>query len=224
LVRSLNIPTAQVALLLEESLFYQYVKRFGFGQLTEIDLANEGPGTVKVPGNPLWSQSDLATNAFGQGLAVTPMQMATATAVIANGGYLVRPHVVDSLIFRGRVIPADTGYVRRVIRPETAEAMTGLMSDVIEQGVPLAKVPGYTVAGKTGTAQVAIEGGYHPTATIHSFVGFAPADDPSFVAVVKLDSPKTHYWSSGTAAPTFARLVKRLVRLLHIPPQQVAKP
>ncbi len=222
LILSLNIPTAQVALLLEEARFYQYIQRFGFGQLTEVDLANEGPGSVKVPGDSLWSQSDLATNAFGQGLAVTPLQMATATCVIANGGLLVRPHVVDSMVFRGRLAPPDTSPVRRVISPEAAAAVADMMRDVVEEGSPNASVPGYQVAGKTGTAQVAIQGGYHPTATIHSFVGFVPADAPAFVALVKLDEPKAYPWADGTAAPTFARLAEELLPVLRVPPEQIA--
>jgi len=222
LVLSLNIPTAQVALLLEEARFYQYIQRFGFGQLTEVDLANEGPGSVKVPGDSLWSRSDLATNAFGQGLAVTPLQMATATAVIANGGLLVRPHVVDSMVFRGRLAHPDTAPVRRVIQPAAAAAVADMMVSVVEDGSPNAKVPGYRVAGKTGTAQVAIQGGYHPTETIHSFVGFVPADDPAFVALVKLDAPKAYAWADGTAAPTFAKLALELLPVLRVPPERVA--
>ncbi len=222
LVRSLNIPTAEVALMLDESRFYQYVRRFGFGQLTEIDLANESQGTVKVPGDPLWSQVDLATNAFGQGLAVTPVQMVRATAVIANGGMLVKPHVVDSMVFRGRIIKPDTAPARRVIKPETAQQMKDMMVAVVKEGTFAASVSGYTVAGKTGTAQVAIGGSYSPTETIHSFVGFVPADDPKFVALVKLDSPKTHPWADSTAAPTFSRLARELLRIWRVPPEQVA--
>ncbi len=222
LVLSLNIPTAQVALELEEARFYQYIQRFGFGQLTEIDLANEGPGAVKAPGDKLWSRSDLATNAFGQGLAVTPLQMAAATCVIANGGLLVRPHVVDTMVFRGRLAQPDTTPVRRVIRPAAAEAVTDMMISVIEDGSSAARVPGYTVAGKTGTAQVAIEGGYHPTATIHSFVGFVPAEEPAFVALVKLDEPKAYPWADGTAAPTFARLSSQLLPVLRVAPEGIA--
>ncbi len=203
LVLSLNIPTAKVALELEEARFYQYIQRFGFGQLTEIDLAK-------------------ATNAFGQGLAVTPLQMATATSVIANGGLLVRPHVVDTMVFRGRLVQPDTAPMRRVIRPAAAAAVADMMISVVKDGSPNARVPGYTVAGKTGTAQVAIQGGYHPTATIHSFVGFVPAEDPAFVALVKLDEPKAYPWADGTAAPTFARLASELLPVLRVPPEGIA--
>lgn len=223
LVRSLNIPTAEIALKLEEARFYQYIHRFGFGQLTEVDLANESPGTVKVPGDELWSRSDLGTNSFGQGLAVTPLQMATATCVIANGGFLVRPHVVDTMVFKGKVVKADDLPIRRVISARAAGQVADMMVEVVEQGSFAARVPGYTVAGKTGTAQVAIAGGYSLTETIHSFVGFMPAEDPVFVALVKLDVPKTHPWADATAAPTFAKLANELLRIWHIPPPQVAQ-
>lgn len=224
LILSLNIPTAEVALQLTESRFYQYVQRFGFGQLTEVDLANEGPGSVKTPGDAIWSRSDLATNAFGQGIAVTPLQMATAACVIANGGVLIKPHVVDSMVFRGRLVHPDTEPVRRVIKPATAEAVTDMMTSVVadDMGTPAAQVPGYTVAGKTGTAQIATDYGYHPTDTIHSFVGFVPAEKPAFVALVKLDVPRAYPWADGTAAPTFAQLAKQVLPLLGVPPQETA--
>jgi cell division protein FtsI/penicillin-binding protein 2 len=220
--RSRNVPTAQVAIKMGESLFYQYVRRFGFGQLTEVDLANESPGTVKVPGNPLWSQSDLATNSFGQGLAVTPLQVATAISVIANGGVLVRPHVAEAMVYQGQVLEPGSAVVRRVIKPDTASLMKDLMVDVVENGTKTAQIDGYTVAGKTGTAQIAIEGGYHLTQTIHSFVGFVPAEDPQFVALVKLDKPRAYAWAESTAAPTFAELASRILYLLNVPPKQVA--
>lgn len=222
LIGSRNIPVARIALMMGEALFYQYVGRFGFGQPTEVDLANESPGTVKVPGNPLWSESDLATNSFGQGLAVTPLQMAVATSAIANGGLYVRPHVLQARVYRGQVLAPDTSAVRRVIKPETAALMTELMVDVVEEGARGAQVPGYVIAGKTGTAQVVIDGGYHPTQTIASFVGFAPAYDPRFVALVKLDKPKANSWAVNTAAPTFAELAKRTLYLMNVPPDQLA--
>jgi len=112
--------------------------------------------------------------------------------------------------------------VRRVIRPAAAAAVADMMISVVEDGSPNARVPGYTVAGKTGTAQVAIEGGYHPTATVHSFVGFVPAEEPAFVALVKLDEPKAYPWADGTAAPTFARLASQLLPVLRVAPEGIA--
>ncbi|MER2600198.1 MAG: penicillin-binding protein 2 [Caldilineales bacterium] len=222
LVLSLNVPTAKVALQLGENRFYQYVQRFGFDQLTEVDLANEMPGSVKTPGDELWSQSDLATNAFGQGIAVTPLQMATATCAIANGGLLVRPHVVDSMVFRGRLERADRSPVRRVLKPESAAAIADMMTSVVEESSPLAGVSGYRVAGKTGTAQIPTADGYHATDTIHSFVGFVPAENPAFVALVKLDMPRAYAWADSTAAPTFAALANQLLPMLGIPPEETA--
>jgi cell division protein FtsI/penicillin-binding protein 2 len=222
LIGSRNVPTAKVAVALGDSLFYQYVRRFGFGQLTEVDLANEAAGTLKVPGDPLWSPFDLATNAFGQALAVTPLQVAVATAVIANGGVLVRPHVLEAMVYRGQVIKPETTVVRRVIKPETAATVRDMMVAVVAEGSANARVSGYVVAGKSGTAQVAIEGGYSATETIHSFVGFAPAEDPQVVVLVKLDKPKTNPWAESTAAPTFAEVIRQMMALLDVPPEQVA--
>lgn len=222
LTKSRNVVTAQVAIKLGESLFYQYVRRFGFGLLTEVDLGNESPGTVKVPGDPLWSQSDLATNSFGQGLAVTPIQLVTAVSAIANGGTLVQPRVVQAMIYRGQIIEPERTAVRRVIKQETADAVRKIMTDVVNDGTRGARIEGYTVAGKTGTAQVAIEGGYHPTQTIHSFVGFVPAEDPQLVFLVKLDKPKAYAWAESTAVPTFAELARQVLYLLNIPPSPVA--
>jgi cell division protein FtsI/penicillin-binding protein 2 len=222
LIGSRNVPTAKVAVALGDSLFYQYVRRFGFGQLTEVDLANEAPGTVKVPGDPFWSPFDLATNSFGQALAATPLQVAVATSVIANGGVLVRPHILEAMVYRGQVIRPETTVVRRVIKPETAAAMRDIMVDVVAVGSANAKVSGYAVAGKSGTAQVAIEGGYSATETIHTFVGFAPADSPQVVVLVKLDKPKSHPWAESTAAPTFAEVIRQMMILLNVAPEQVA--
>lgn len=222
LIGSRNVPTAKVAVGLGESMFYQYVRRFGFGQLTEVDLANESAGTVKVPGDPLWSPIDLATNSFGQALAATPLQVAVATSVIANGGVLVRPHILEAMVYRGQVIRPETTVVRRVIRPETAQAVRDMMVDVVAQGSSNARVSGYAIGGKSGTAQVAIEGGYSATETVHSFVGFAPADDPQVLVLVKLDKPKANPWAESTAAPTFAEVMRQMMVILNVGPEQVA--
>jgi cell division protein FtsI/penicillin-binding protein 2 len=126
------------------------------------------------------------------------------------------------MVYRGRLVQPDNTPVRRVIRPAAAEAVADMMVTTVEEGSRAAKVPGYTVAGKTGTAQIPIAGTYHPTATIHSFVGFVPADDPAFVALVKLDVPKAYPWADGTAAPTFARLAGELLPALRVAPEGIA--
>ncbi len=218
-----NVVTIQVALELGVKKFYQAVNRFGFGQATEIDLANESAGIVKAPGNPKWSEADLAANSFGQGIAVTPMQMVMATGAIANGGQLMRPYVVQARIQGDYVLPTEPTVVRRVLKPESAATMTEMMIHTVEAGNQAARVPGYTVAGKSGTAEIASNGGYTEKETIASFVGFAPADDPQFVVLVKLDRPDPSIspWAAKTAAPIFSRVAYRLLDHLNIPPDDI---
>ena len=223
LARSLNVITAQWALALGQRQFYQYVERFGFGKVTEIDLAGEIYGSVKKPGMATWSPSDLGTNSFGQGLAVTPIQMASATAAIANGGKLMRPHVVKARILDGRVQVTQPTVLGVAIQPQTAKALADILVAVVEQGNQAAGVSGYRVAGKSGTAQIPTEQGYTEDDTIVTFAGFAPADDPRFVILVKLDrpDPSISRWAGYTAAPTFAQVARRLFDYYSIPPDSV---
>ena len=236
---SLNTGMAYVSVLLEPPRFYHYVERFGFGSRSGIDLEGEVPGVVRTRGDPEWHESDLGTNAFGQGLAVTPLQMVTAVSAIANRGYLMKPHVAARMIDGqpaeggdadlpplapngmpyGRAVDVRLVVVRQVVSEETAATLTEMMIDAVERGAPLAQVEGYRIAGKTGTAQTPIVGGYDPNATIASFVGFAPADDPQFVVLVKLDKPTVSPWGSVTAAPTFANVARMLFAQLGIPPE-----
>lgn len=221
LVHSLNTGIAHVSTLLGPELFYGYVERFGFGHKTGVDLQGEVAGALRERGDPDWHESDLGTNAFGQGLAVTPLQMVCAVGAIANHGLLMRPYVVDQIVDGDRVIKARHVAVRQVIREETARTLTEMMVKVVEQGATQARVEGYRIAGKTGTAQTPIVGGYDPSLTIASFVGFAPADDPRFVVLVRLDKPKTSPWGATTAAPTFANVARILFTQLEIPPDRV---
>lgn len=223
LALSLNVVTAQVAEKLGEDEFYRYVDRFGFGQPTEIDLFGEVDGLVKSPGSPNWSYADLGTNSFGQGLAVTPMQMINATAAIANGGMLVRPFVVQARVEGEKVMVTQPTVVRQVMTAETAATMTEMMVHTVDYGNSKARVPGYTVAGKSGTAQIPTEEGYTEDETIVSFVGFLPADDPQFVMLVRMDRPDPTIspWAAYTAAPLFSRVATRLVEHLNIPPDSV---
>lgn len=223
LARSLNVISAQWALLLGEKRFYQYVERFGFGKVTEIDLAGEIYGMVRKPGHEQWSLSDLGTNSFGQGLAVTPIQMANATAAIANGGKLMRPYVVKARILDGQVQYTEPTVLGTVVRPETAKALTDILVSVVERGNQAAGVVGYRIAGKSGTAQIPGEQGYEEDDTIVTFVGFAPADDPRFVILVKLErpDPSISRWAGYTAAPTFAQVARRLFQYYNIPPDEI---
>jgi len=223
LARSNNIVTVQVASRLGTERFYQYLQRFGFGQPTEVDLAGEVTGLLKFPGSEDWTLSDLGTNGFGQGLAVTPIQITAAAAAIANGGQLMRPHVVQTRIAGDELIHTEPVVVRRALDEQTTRALTEMMVEVVESGAPAAKVPGYNIAGKTGTAQIPTQQGYTEDETIVSFVGFAPADDPQFVILVKLDrpNPAISQWAAYTAAPTFAKVARRLFEHLNIPPDRV---
>jgi len=221
LAKSLNVGASQVAVMLGKERFYTYVRRFGFGRITEVDLDSEGPGTLKTPGDPDWHESDLGTNSFGQGIAVTPLQMAVAVAAIANDGLLMKPYAVQQIIEGDRIRSVQPTVVRRVVLAPTARTLTQMMTVAVEQEIPLAQVPGYRVAGKTGTAQIPVPGGYHPTLTVASFVGYLPADDPALVILVVIHKPQTSPWGSQVAAPVFARIARQLVNLFDVPPDEV---
>jgi len=219
LARSLNVGAIYVARKLGPSRFYDAVRRFGFGEPTGIDLASEIGGTVRQPGSPDWCPADLAANSFGQGLAVTSIQMATAVGALANGGVLMRPYVVDRILQDGEVIwQASPQEVRRVVGRQAAAVLTEMLAEALPQETPLGVVPGYTSAGKTGTAQIFHDGSYSDQAIIASFVGFLPAYDPRFVVLVKLDRPQRQPWGSRAAAPVWRNLAGELCAYMGIPP------
>jgi cell division protein FtsI (penicillin-binding protein 3) len=210
-----------VAVTLGKERFYTYVRRFGFGRITEVDLDSEGPGTLKTPGDPDWHESDLGTNSFGQGIAVTPLQMAVALVAVANDGLLLKPHVVQQFSEGDHMVSVEPTVVRRVILAQTAQTLTDMLVTAVNQETELAQVPGYRVAGKTGTAQIPVPGGYHPTLTIASFAGFLPADDPALLILVVIQKPQTSPWGGEVAAPVFARIAQQLVVLFDIAPDQI---
>ena len=219
LARSLNVGIAHVGEETGIETFYGYLPRFGFGSKTGVDLAHEENGLVKYPGNPNWSQSDFIANTFGQGISVTPLQMARAVAAIANGGILMRPHVADRLVVSGKVAELQPTVDSRVISPDTARTLTKMMVTAVELGAPEALITECDVAGKTGTAQVPVEGRYHEEWTIASFVGYAPAHDPAFACLIKLDKPQSSIWGSEVAAPVFREIAPPILRLLQVPPE-----
>lgn len=223
LAHSNNVVTVQIAEKVGVEAFYDYVARFGFGVDTNIDLSGEVPGLVKQPGDINWSLSDLATNSFGQGIAVTPIQMINAVAAIANDGKMMRPHVVQNRVAGDNTLETQPTVAYQAIKPETAAQMRELMVHVVEAGNSLARVAGYTVAGKSGTAEIATPEGYTLDETIASFVGFAPAKDPQFVVLVKLNQPDPSIsrWAVHTAAPIFSRITNQLLHHLNIPPDNV---
>jgi len=200
--------------------FRSYVKKFGFGSLTELGLAGEASGDVS---NLARNQEIyLATASYGQGITVTPIQMVNAISAIANQGKLNRPYIVDRFIKAGgEVVRQEPKFIRQVISSSTAIMLGAMMVSVIENGYGRrAGVPGYFVAGKTGTAQVPAPGGQYSERVIHSFVGFAPATHPVFAALIKLDNPKKGRFADSTAAPTFGELAEFILRYYNVPPDR----
>jgi cell division protein FtsI/penicillin-binding protein 2 len=225
MAKSLNVGAATLSTRLGAPTFYSYVRAFGFAQLTGVDLQAEAVGKVRVPTDVDWYESDLGTNAFGQGLSATPLQMISAVAAVANDGRLVRPHVVKAIVEGEHVRDARLVETSRPIRPETAHTLTEVLVEAVAREVPQAQVPGYRIAGKTGTAQIPVPGGYDDPWTIASFVGYGPASDPQLIVLVRLDRPTISPWGSDTAAPVFQRVATRLFAVLGIPPDAaVARP
>jgi cell division protein FtsI/penicillin-binding protein 2 len=226
LISSLNIGAATVALETGPDLFYAGMTRFRMGQTTRIDLPAEASGSMRIPGDTNWNEADFAANSYGQAISVTPIQMTSAFAAIANGGLLYQPHVMSQIIDGDEVRVAQP-IVDRVISSETAQTMTDIMLRIIEDpvnGTELARLEGYSIAGKTGTAQIPTALGYEEGIagrTIGTFIGFFPADDPQVVVYVRLDRSQTNQFGSQTAAPLFRTVAQRLILLLGIPTDAV---
>ncbi len=228
LAKSLNVPTAMVADRLGPTTFYRYLDLFGFGRLTEIDQAKENAGGYRRPRDSAWSLSDLATNSFGQAIKVTPIQMIRAIAAIANGGYLVRPHVLKGYQKGDTYFEMQTPPRQRVIQTKTARVLTSWLTKVVDSISIPDRVDGYRVAGKTGTAQVILPGEstYAKDEQNVTFVGFFPAEDPQVIMLVFLERPQRgplsvdpkYIWAFNTAYPTFVRIADRIAPLLDIVP------
>lgn len=220
--QSLNTGVIFVARKVGIDAFRDYVKNFGFGKPTGIELDREVSGTIA--GLNEKQEIYMATASFGQGLSVTPLQITTAYAALANGGNLVQPYVVDEIIksdgSRHRTNPK---VVRRVISEKTSTLISSMLVNVVRKGHgKRAGVDGYYVAGKTGTAQVARSDGrgYERDITIGSFAGFAPVDNPRFVMLVKVDHPRDVQWAESSAAPLFGELAKFLLQYFEVPPDE----
>ncbi|MGE5528261.1 MAG: penicillin-binding transpeptidase domain-containing protein [Patescibacteria group bacterium] len=215
---SCNPVFASLALSLGPERFLRYIRAFGFGARSGIDFPGEATGTVPKPDT--LKRVELATMGFGQGVSVTSIQLVTAMAAIANGGYLVRPHFLKELRSEdGRVIKSGRRETtRQVISAQTSATMRMLLESVVVNGSGnRANIPGYRVAGKTGTAQKPGVGGYS-NEVVASFIGFAPAENPRLVALVLLDEPQSGVRYGGViAAPVFARIAGSVLRNLNIP-------
>lgn len=196
---------------------YKYIEDFGFGKLTGIDLQDETSPEIRPKKE--WRDIDLATASFGQGIATTAIQMVRAVSAIANGGKLMEPHIVKAIQSGEKMIEIEPKVVGTPITPETAAKVTAMMVEAVEKGEAKAFAPkGFKIAGKTGTAQIPVAGHYDPKKTIASFVGFAPADDPKFVMLVRYQEPSSSIFGSETAAPTFFEIAKELLVYYNISP------
>ena len=205
---SSNVGAIQIAQALGGERLHDAILRFGFGERTGIDLWGEDPGVV--PPYEDWSGSSIGNIPIGQGLTVTPLQLVAGYAALANGGRLVTPHVGEREVEPGP----------RVISEETSDIVGTMLQGVVSDGSGhLAQIPGYTVAGKTGTSQkVDPETGAYTTEYVSSFVGFAPASDPEFVMLVAVDEPQTTYWGELTAAPVFKVVMDFALGYYNVPP------
>jgi cell division protein FtsI/penicillin-binding protein 2 len=221
LQHSLNVCMAMLSTTMGATNFYSYMYNFGFGHLTGVDLAGEAAGRLKVPGDADWYPVDLGTNAFGQGITATPIQMMAAASSIANDGRTVMPHVLSAMVRDGRQYNVPAQFAGTPISQATADTLSGMLAVSLESEGSLALVPGYRVAGKTGTAQIPVNGFYDSTQTNASFIGWGPVDAPQFMIYVWLERPSTSIWGSETAAPVFAEVAQKTVLLLDIPPDSI---
>ena len=217
--KSLNVCLAWVATELGKEKFYEYMQAFGVGRLTNVDLGGEEIWPFSVPGDSDWYPIQLATNSFGQGVALTPIQMATAVSAVANNGKMMKPHVLKAVIQDGQQYNTSPQVLGVPIKPETARTMNEMLVKSLENESSLALVPGYKIAGKTGTAEIPVKGVYGTEQTHASFVGWGPADNPQFLVYVWIAKPEKSPWGSVVAAPLFSEITKELVMYLDIPPE-----
>jgi cell division protein FtsI/penicillin-binding protein 2 len=222
LQHSLNVCLAWVSTQkLGATLFYQYLDAFGIGHRTGIDLAGEQIFPLSVPGDGSWYEVNLGTNAFGQGLATTPIQLASAISAVANDGRIMAPHILRTFINGDQKTDILPRVIASPISADTAHTLTEMLAVSLETEASTALVNGYRVAGKTGTAEISEQGGYTLDVTNASFVGWGPVDDPKFLVYIWLEKPQTSKWGSVVAAPLFSKVVTELVTLMNIPPDSV---
>ena len=220
---SSNIGASKVGEKMGRDRFYRYISAFGFGEKTRINLPGEGKGIVHHP--RYWPPVALDTISFGQGISVTGIQLVTALAAIANGGFLMKPYVVEKIIDeKGKVVQSfKPEVIRKVISEETAKKVTGLLKATTEKGgTGEGAVPaGYEVAGKTGTAQKAdaLLGGYSPDRYTSGFMGFAPYHEPKLVLLVVIDEPQKNNYGGVVAAPIFKAIMEKVLPYLNVVPR-----
>lgn len=217
LAKSDNTAMIFAAEELGKDRYVEYLKKFQIGEKTNVELQEE----ASVPLRKTWQPIDLATASFGQGIALTGIQMLKAASAIANDGKMMKPQIVESVIVDGKPEPVQSEQVGQPISAQTARTVTQMMVEAAQHGdAKWTVLKKYTIAGKTGTAQIPVAGHYDAEKTMASFVGFAPAQDPQFVMLIKLREPKTSQWASETAAPLWYDIAQELFIRLNIPPDR----
>ncbi|MGA2090360.1 MAG: penicillin-binding protein 2 [Endomicrobiales bacterium] len=224
---SSNIGTAKIGMRLGKDNLYRYIRQFGFNAKTGIDLPGEAKGLLQLPQQ--WSGLSLPIISFGQEIGVTALQVINAYSSIANGGFLLEPKVIKEIKTpQGRVLYAcDKRIIRQTVSPAVADSMREMLVDVVEKGTgKMAKVPGYSVGGKTGTAQKRDPrtGKYSTTSYVASFCGIIPMRDPKLAVLVVIDEPQGDYYGGSQSAPVFSRIASRAVRYLQIAPDEAVEP
>lgn len=230
---SSNVAALQFNELVGPETFYRVLTRFGFGQPTGVDLAGEESGIVNFYGSAGYSPLTFLTNAYGQGISVTPLQLVQAAGAIANDGVMMRPYVVQQICRNNECVRTEPQVVARPVTPDVARAVREMMVESANHYAPVIwgprtgnwsdqwLVPGYRVGAKTGTASIPLPGGgYDPVYTIGSVLGIAPVDEPRFVVLVKIDRPKKDTLGVLTAIPVYYNVVEQLLRYAHIPPDR----
>jgi len=221
LTYSSNVGAIKIGQKLGKSLFYHYISGFGFGTLTGVDLPGETPGLIRRPKG--WSALSLSVLSLGHEISVTPVQFATAFSAVANGGVLLRPHIIRGLRSQDGTLQrvVEPVAIRRVISPETARTLLDMLTSVTEEGTGKeAALAEYAVAGKTGTAQKVdpATGRYSARKVVASFVGAVPAEAPRLVILVVIDDPEIFRWGGSLAAPTFREIARDALKYLRVPP------
>lgn len=219
LEKSSNVGMVYIGSKLGNDKLYQYLKKYRFGKETGIDLQGETSGYLKDQKD--WYPIDYSTVSFGQGIAVTPIQMIRAFTALINGGNLLKPYVVDKVVTNNNERKQEATVVSKVISDRTSQIIKKMLVSTVENGeLKWLKPIGYKIGGKTGTAQIPIKGHYDESKTIASFIGFAPADKPKFIALVIVREPKASQWGSETAAPIFFDIAKELLLYYNIAPDR----
>lgn len=199
-------------------IFAEYVKNFGFGERSGIELGSESPGNINNLLKPKVKEIDAATASFGQGIAVTPLQMIMPYQAIANKGVLMKPYVVKTIVRNGEREEIVPKQIRRVLSAKTADTISAMLVNIVERGhSSKAYIPGYYIGGKTGTAQIATAGGYLSNQYIHTFIGLAPIEEPAFVMLTKIDSPKDVIYAEGSAVPLWKEIADFMLKYYQIP-------